>query len=289
MPIEASAKSGLSGMPGGSAGFSTKAMMLSLLVDMHDAEAGRLHARHLEAADGDVGTGVDMLAQHQFVVHLVDVVAGQDDHVFGIVVLDDVDVLVDGVGRTLIPLRLGDALAGRQDVEALVALGPQEVPAALQMADQRMRLVLGRHADAANAGIQRVGQREVDDARLAAEIDRGLGAPVGQFLQPAAAPAGQHIGHGVTRQRLGSLGRRPFSPPRYVIRPANSSMIVDSGGSSMVAPRRPSHRLRLDRAAIALARTAIVAGIAVHDLAPLARRRQRHAITVARRRREIRR
>ena len=69
-------------MPGGSVGFSTKAMMRSLLVDMHDAEAGRLHARHFEAADGDVGAGVDVLPQHQLVVHLVDVVAGQDDHVF---------------------------------------------------------------------------------------------------------------------------------------------------------------------------------------------------------------
>ena len=79
--------------------------------------------------------------------------------------LDDVDVLVDGVGGAFIPLRFRDALAGRQDVEALVALGPQEVPAALQMADQRMRLVLGGDAEAADAGIERVGEREVDDAR----------------------------------------------------------------------------------------------------------------------------
>jgi hypothetical protein len=49
-------------------------------------------------------------------------VAGQDDHVFGAVVLDDVDVLVDRIGRAFIPLRFGDALAGGQDVEALVAL-----------------------------------------------------------------------------------------------------------------------------------------------------------------------
>ena len=54
-----------------------------LLVDMHHAEAGRLHARHFEAADGHVGAGVDVLLQHQLVVHLVDVVAGQDDHVSG--------------------------------------------------------------------------------------------------------------------------------------------------------------------------------------------------------------
>ena len=60
-----------------------------------------------------------------------------------------------------------------------------------------MRLVLGRNADAADAGIQRVRQREIDDARLAAEVDRGLGAAIRQLLQATAAAAGQDIGHRV--------------------------------------------------------------------------------------------
>ena len=75
-------------------------------VDMHDTETGRLHARHFEAADGDVGAGIDVLAQHHLVVHLVDVIAGEDHHVFGPVGLDDVDVLVDRVRGAFIPLRL---------------------------------------------------------------------------------------------------------------------------------------------------------------------------------------
>ena len=100
---------------------------------------------------GDVGIGVDVLAKHQLVVHLVDVVASEDDHVFGPVGLDDVDVLVDGIGSALIPLRFRNALAGGQDVEAFVSFGAQEVPATLQVADQRMRLVLGGDTEAANA------------------------------------------------------------------------------------------------------------------------------------------
>ena len=129
-------------------------------------------------------------------------IAGEDDHVFRAIGLDDVEVLVDRVGRAFIPLGFGNALARRQYVEALIALGPQEVPAALEMADQRMRLVLRRHADPANAGIERVRQREIDDPRLAAEIDRRLGAAIGELVEPAAAAAGEHIGHGVARQRL---------------------------------------------------------------------------------------
>ena len=241
--------SGWPGMPGGSAGFSTKAVIVSLVVDVHHAEAGGLHARHLEAADGHVGAGVDVLLQHQLVVHLVDVVAGEDHHELRLVVGDDVDVLVDRVGGALVPLRLGDALAGGQDVEALVALGAEEVPAALQVADQAVRLVLGGDADAADAGVQRVRQREVDDAGLAAEIDRRLGAPVGQLLEPAAAAAGEHIGHGVARERCVrfSTAASPLSRsgPRSRVPGSSSSQSVASGGSVTARDRavagRPRH------------------------------------------------
>ncbi|PAV92443.1 hypothetical protein WR25_20465 [Diploscapter pachys] len=169
------------------------------LIDVHHAERDRLHPRNLHAGNRDVGATVAMLLEHHFVIHLVDVIAGQDHHIFDVIGLDDVDVLVDRVGGAFIPLEFADPLAGGQDVEAFVAFGAQEVPAALQVADQRMRLVLGRDADAADARIDRVRQREIDDPALAAEIDRGLGARVGQFHQPAAAPARQHIGHRVTR------------------------------------------------------------------------------------------
>ncbi len=142
-----------------------------------------------------------MLPQHQLVIHLVDVIARQDDDIFGAIALDDVEILKHRVGRAHIPLELGYALAGRQDVERFVAFGAEEVPAALQVADQRMRLVLGGDADAADARIDRVRQREIDDTRFAAEIDRRLGAHVGQLEQAAAAAAGQDIGHRVARNR----------------------------------------------------------------------------------------
>ena len=198
---------------------------------MHDAEAGRLHARHFEAADGDVGAGIDVLLQHQLVVHLVDMVAGEHDEVLGVIVLQDVEVLIDRVGRAEVPAVLRDALAGREDVEDLVALGAEEVPAALQMPDQAVRLVLRRDADAADAGIEGIRQREIDDARLAAEIDRRLGAPVGQFHQAAAAAAGQHIGHGVARQRrIGSAAVSMLNSSRHCSLSCTGS--ADKAGAS---------------------------------------------------------
>ena len=143
-----------------------------------------------------------MLLQHRLVVHLVDVIAGEQDDEAGGVALDDVDVLVDGVGGAGIPAAdaFAHALAGGEDVEAFVALGAEEVPAALEVPDEAVGLVLGGDADAADAGIERVAEGEVDDAAFAAEIDGGFGAIVGQFLQARAAAAGQDVGHGAARE-----------------------------------------------------------------------------------------
>src|SRR5690606_33240734 len=98
----------------------------------------------------------------------------------------------------LVPLRLADALARGQHVEAFVSLGAQEVPSALQVANERMRLVLGSKRNTTNTRVQCVGGREVDDARLAAEIDGRLGAAVGEIVEPRAAPSREHIGHRLT-------------------------------------------------------------------------------------------
>jgi hypothetical protein len=144
-----------------------------------------------------------MVGQHQRVVHLVDVVAREDDHVLGLVAVEDVLVLVHRVGGAAVPRLLVDALLRRQQVDELVHLVLQKRPAALQMAQQAVALVLRDDADAAHTRVQAVRQREVDDAELAAEVHRRLGAPVGELAQAAAATAGEH-------QRHGALGQFEF-------------------------------------------------------------------------------
>ena len=182
---------------------------------MHDAEADSFHARHFQTADSDVSATVHMLLEHQFIVHLVNMVASQNDHIFRCIGFDDVDILEDGVGGAFIPLAFGNALTGWQYVETFIAFGTQEIPAALKVPDQRMRLILGRNADAANTAIERVGQRKVDDPGLAAEMHRRLCAPVGQLSQAAAAPPGQYIGHRITRYGLIFRLHPPLHPPAH--------------------------------------------------------------------------
>jgi hypothetical protein len=117
-------------------------------------------------------------------------IAGQDHDVLGPVALDNIYVLEHRVGGSVVPLRLRDALRRRQDVETLVAFRAEEVPAALQVADQGVGLVLRGDADAADAGVQGVGKGEVYDPCLATKVDSRFCPDIGQFVEPAAAPPG---------------------------------------------------------------------------------------------------
>ena len=90
-------------------GFSWKPVTRSVVSTCDDAEARRVLDRHLEAGDRRRGAALAMEAQHARVVHLVDVVAGEDDDVLRVLARDRVEVLVDGVGGAEIPV-LADAL-----------------------------------------------------------------------------------------------------------------------------------------------------------------------------------
>lgn len=171
--------SGRPGIEGGSADFSMKATIRS------SASTCISHVR----------------GEHLAVVHFIDVVAGQDQDVFRLVYAQDIQVLIDSVGRAFVPALLVDPLLRRQQLDELVELAAQETPAALDVLDQAVRLVLGDHADAADARVDAIGQREIDDAKLAAERHGRLGAPVGEMFQTATTATRQDQCYGVLRQQ----------------------------------------------------------------------------------------
>jgi hypothetical protein len=155
----ASARSGLPGMAGGSAGFSTKSTMRRRSSTAITPKAWPRRAAP-RCSPRCTRAQRHMVGQHQRVVHLVDVVAGQHHDVVGAVAGQDVLVLVDRVGRAAVPAFLVHPLLRRQQVDELVHLALQEGPAALQVAQQAVALVLRDDADAPDAGVQAVGQRE---------------------------------------------------------------------------------------------------------------------------------
>ena len=95
---------------------------------------------------------------------------------------------------------LGDLLLRRQDVDELLETSVEKAPAALQVPDQALRLVLRGDADLPDAGIDAIGQREIDDAELAAERHGRFRAPVGELHETAAAASCQHQSHGILGQ-----------------------------------------------------------------------------------------
>ncbi len=74
-----------------------------------------------------------------------------------------VDVLIDRVGRALVPL-LVDPLLRRHDVDELAQLAAEELPPAeVDVPVEAHRLVLREHQHLPQAAVQAVGQREIDD------------------------------------------------------------------------------------------------------------------------------
>ena len=130
-------------------------------------------------------------------------VAREDEHAVGVIHLDEVHVLIDGVGRAGKPRpALPRALIRGQDVHA--AVDAVEIPrlTAADVAVEQQRLVLREHADGVNAGVGAVGQRKVDDAVLAAEGDAGLGDLRRERIQTRALPAGKQHGDTVFFQEM---------------------------------------------------------------------------------------
>ena len=119
-----------------------------------------------------------MLLHHLAVIHFVDVIAGKNQHVLGLLGADGINVLVNRIGSALIPL-IADALHGRKHFDELSHLAAQDVPAFADVAVQRQRLVLGENVDAAQIGVEAVGESDIDDAIHSAEGDGGLGAVAG--------------------------------------------------------------------------------------------------------------
>ncbi len=124
--------------------FLLKAEDAAVAIDLDDAELSRRGTyAHRQRADGQVGAAVDVAVDQFGVIHLVDVVAGENDDVFRPFLLDRIDVLIDGVGGALIPV-LVDALLRWHNLDELAQLAAEiALPAEIDVSIEAHRLVLG--------------------------------------------------------------------------------------------------------------------------------------------------
>ena len=213
MPIDASARCGSPGIGIG---------LRRLLLEADDALGRSSTAttpkrvavldRHLDGRQVRSAPLLLVGAQHPAVVHLVDVVAGQDDDVPRGLALDRVDVLVDGVGGAQVPV-LADALLRRQDLDELAEFLRHDVPAHADVPVERQRLVLRGDEDAAQPRVDAVGEDEVDDPVGPAEVDGRLGPVARERRQALAGAPGEHDDQCVVSNH-GGLSLRQAGRPR---------------------------------------------------------------------------
>ena len=162
---------------------------------VHDAEAAGLLERHIAHGDCAVGAFLVVEGEHRRVVHLVDMVAGEDQHVVRLIAIDEANVLIDGVGRALVPFGVFTLGVGRQDLYAAVRAVQAPRLAVADVLVQLQRLILGQDADGIDLGVDAVGKREINDAVFAAERHGGLRRVLRQDHQTAALASGQQHCH----------------------------------------------------------------------------------------------
>ena len=167
----------------------------------------RLADRHALDRDRHVGALAAMVLDERPVIHLVDVVAGEDEDDVARLLADRLDVGQHRIGRAAIPLRgsvARDVRLHHADA-ALVAVEVPRPPDA-DVVVERARVVLGQDEDVVDLGVDAVREREVDDPVLAREGDGGLGADAERSDRRSPSPPAR-----TTAQRA---SRRDATPPR---------------------------------------------------------------------------
>ena len=178
------------------------------IVGVDDAERGGLVSRHPDGGDGRLGAGLDVVRDHLRRIHPVDVVGAENDQVLGIVVVDQVQRLQDGVGTAGVPARTQPLL--RRHRRHVIAEHLAHPPGGRDVPVERVRLVLRQHADSQVPGIHQIRQHEVDEPEISAERNGWLCAVGGQRPQPLSLTTGENDAE---NSGFDDHGTNPIRPP----------------------------------------------------------------------------
>jgi len=76
------------------------------------------------------------MVEHALVIHFVNVIPGEDDYVFGLLGADGINILIDCVCRSHVPV-FTNSLHGRQNLNELADFAAENIPAFPDLAIQR--------------------------------------------------------------------------------------------------------------------------------------------------------
>ena len=134
-----------------------------------------------------------MLFHHRLVVHLVNLIARQDEDLIGRLSQNALRVLKHGIRCAVIPAFTG-LFHGGDDFDVLAQFRRENAPTVAHVADQIERFVLRENENASHVGVDTVGKGEVDNAVDAAERHGRLGSVARQRMEAFPGPAGQQNG-----------------------------------------------------------------------------------------------
>ena len=181
----------IAGHGGGVVALFVKSEDASVVIGFDNAEfRGELAGEGI-GGDGDFGAASHVEIDHAADIHAVDVIASEDGHNVRVGLLDEIDVLKNGVGSSLIPgFVLGAHLRG--DVDDEVALEQAaELPSLAEVLEQRLAAELGEDIDRVDSGIDEIAKDEIDDAIFAAERDGRLGTLAGKRKKTGSLTSGE--------------------------------------------------------------------------------------------------
>ena len=118
--------------------------------------------------------------------------APEHDDVVWLLVNEDVEILVDGVGRSRKPIGSAPHLGGNG--RHIVAEQCRHPPGEGDVTIQAVALVLGQDRDPPVTAVGEVGKNEVDEAVNAAKRHRRLGPVSRQWIQPLAFTSSEDHG-----------------------------------------------------------------------------------------------
>jgi len=143
-------------------------------IGLHDAESlGRLPLDR-QGGNGQVGAGCEVVGHEDLEVHLVKLVAAEDEEIFPRALEEVGQILADGIGGALIPTGAGRCLLGGEDFHEAARTEDVEFVGRADVLVQRRAVELREQVDAANTGIQAIADRDINEAVFAAERDGRL-------------------------------------------------------------------------------------------------------------------
>ena len=142
------------------------------------------------------------------VIHPVEVIAGEDEVIVGLVLRDMPDGLAYRVGGPLVPVRIVGRLLGREDLDE-AAREPVELIRVRNVTVERRGIELCQHEDATDPGVQAPADRDVDETVLAANRHRRLRSRRGEREETGALASAKD-----DRKRIAGHDRHGRAKPR---------------------------------------------------------------------------